>query len=71
MAGDASLGSDVLDLVDELGKPKAWPSIKYLLTHPKQIPLMVRVGRDASAAARAAAAAAVAALGSGTAARPR
>jgi nucleoside phosphorylase len=65
MAGDASLGSDVLGLVDEFGKPKAWPSIKYLVTHPRQIPLMMRVGRDASAAARSAAKAAVAAIGSG------
>jgi nucleoside phosphorylase len=62
MAGDASLGPDVLALVDEFGKPKAWPSIRYLLTHPKQIPLMLRVGRDASAAARSAAKAAVAAI---------
>jgi nucleoside phosphorylase len=66
MAGDASLGGDVLGLVDEFGKPKAWPSIKYLLTHPKQIPLLLRVGRDASAAARSAAKAAVAAMGSGS-----
>ncbi|MEY2459604.1 MAG: adenosylhomocysteine nucleosidase, partial [Acidimicrobiaceae bacterium] len=41
MAGDNSLGGDVLGLVDEYGKPKAWPSIKYLLTHPKRIPLML------------------------------
>jgi nucleoside phosphorylase len=66
MAGDASLGSDVLDLVDEFGKPKPWASIRYLFTHPKQIPLMLRVGRDAGAAARAAAKAAVAAIGSGS-----
>ncbi|MEY2430761.1 MAG: adenosylhomocysteine nucleosidase [Acidimicrobiaceae bacterium] len=66
MAGDSSLGADVLDLVDEFGTPKAWPSIKYLLTHPKQIPLMLRVGRDASAAARAAAKATIAAIGSGS-----
>jgi nucleoside phosphorylase len=66
MAGDASLGSGVLELVDEFGKPKAWPSIRYLFTHPKQIPTMLRVGRDASAAAKAAAKAAVAAIGSGS-----
>jgi adenosylhomocysteine nucleosidase len=51
MAGDAALPAGVLELVDEFGKPKAWPSIKYLLTHPRQIPLMLRVGRDASVAA--------------------
>jgi len=68
MAGDASLGGDVLGLVDELGKPKPWPSIRYLLSHPTQIPLLLRVGRDASAAARAAAAAAVSAIDSSAAA---
>jgi len=62
MAGDGSLGAEVLGLVDDYGKPKAWPSIRYLFTHPKQIPLLLRVGRDASAAARAAAKAAVAAI---------
>jgi nucleoside phosphorylase len=67
MAGDAALSAEVLELVDEFGKPKAWPSIRYLLMHPKQIPLMLRVGRDASAAAKAAAKAAVAAIGSGSA----
>ena len=66
MAGDGALGSDVLALVDELGKPKAWPSIRYLCTHPKQIPMMLRVGRDAGAATRTAAKAAVAAIDSGS-----
>jgi len=70
MAGDASLGSEVLGLVDELGTPKAWPSIRYLFSHPRQIPLMLRVGRDASAAARAAAAAAVSSIGSGSVPQP-
>jgi nucleoside phosphorylase len=67
MAGDAALNAEVLELVDEFGKPKAWPSIRYLVTHPKQIPTMLRVGRDASAAAKAAAKATVAAIGSGSA----
>ncbi|MEY2420928.1 MAG: adenosylhomocysteine nucleosidase [Acidimicrobiaceae bacterium] len=62
MAGEAALDAGVLALVDELGNPKPWPSVKYLFTHPRQIPLMLRVGRDASAAARAAAKAAVAAI---------
>lgn len=66
MAGDAALDSGVLELVDELGNPKPWPSIRYLLTHPRQIPTMLRVGRDASAAARAAAKAACASIGSGS-----
>ena len=55
MAGDRSLGTDVLALVDDLGRPRAWPSIRFLLTHPRRIPFMLRVGRDASAAATAAA----------------
>jgi adenosylhomocysteine nucleosidase len=71
MAGDAALSSDVLSLVDEFGKPKPWPSIRYLFTHPRQIPLMLRVGRDASSAARAAAKATVAAIESGSAPRAR
>lgn len=60
MAGNASLGPDVMTLVKEDGSPKVWASIRYLLTHPHRIPLMVRVGRDAQAAAVAAARAAVA-----------
>lgn len=62
MAGDAALDSDVLELVDELGNPKLWPSIKYMLTHPRQIPMGLRVGRDAAAAAKAAAKAACASI---------
>ena len=64
MSGDHALDAGVLELVDEFGKPKAWPSIKYLVTHPRQIPLMLRVARDASAAARSAAEHTAAALGS-------
>jgi cholest-4-en-3-one 26-monooxygenase len=60
MAGNASLGPDVMTLVNQDGSPKVWASIRYLLTHPHRIPLMVRVGRDAQAAAVAAARAAVA-----------
>lgn len=62
MAGTASLGPDVMTLVNEDGSPKVWAGIRYLLTHPRRIPLMVRVGRDAQAAAVAAARAAVANL---------
>jgi nucleoside phosphorylase len=65
MAGDSALDAGVLDIVDEYGTPKPWPSIKYLLTHLRQLPLMLRVGRDASAAARSAAKATVAAIRSG------
>lgn len=62
MAGDASLGPDAMTLVNPDGSPKGWASIKYLLTHPRRVPLLMRVGRDAQAAAVAAARAAVANL---------
>ncbi|MBW3664968.1 MAG: cytochrome P450 [Actinobacteria bacterium] len=62
MAGDNSLGRDVMALVHEDGTPKLGAAIRYMLTHPRRIPLMLRVGRDAQAAAAAAARAAVANL---------
>ena len=62
MAGDASLGPDVMTLVNADGSPKVWAALRYLVTHPHRIPLMVRVGRDSQAAATAAAGAAVANL---------
>jgi cytochrome P450 family 142 subfamily A polypeptide 1 len=70
MAGNASLGPDVMALVNEDGTPKVWASVRYLLTHPHRIPLMVRVGRDAQAAAAAAARATVANLRLSPAAAP-
>ena len=63
MAGDASLPPEVLALVDDLGRPKAWASIRYLVTHPRQVPFMLKVGRDSAAAARKAAEATAAGLG--------
>jgi adenosylhomocysteine nucleosidase len=63
MAGGASLGPDVMTLVNPDGSPKVWAGIRYLLTHPRRIPLMLRVGRDAQRAASAAARAAVANVG--------
>lgn len=59
MAGDASLGPDVMALVNEDGTPKLGAAIRYMLTHPHRIPLLLRVGRDAQEAALAAARAAV------------
>lgn len=60
MAGDASLGPEVMGLVDEVdGSPQVWAAVRYLLTHPRRIPLLLRVGRDAQAAAVAAARATV------------
>lgn len=55
MAGNASLPTETTELVDEYGKPRALKSLTYLLTHPRQVPLLLRVGKDAAAAARAAA----------------
>ena len=68
MAGAASLGADVMTLVNEDGSPKAWASLRYLLTHPRRIPQLVRVGRDAQAAAVAAARATVTNLNASSAA---
>jgi adenosylhomocysteine nucleosidase len=62
MAGDASIGPDVMTLVNPDGSPKAWTSIRYLLTHPHRIPHLVRLGRDARAATLTAADAAAAHL---------
>ena len=59
MAGDSSLGPVVMTLVNPDGSPKAWASIRFLLTHPHRIPRMLRLGRDANAATVAAAKAAV------------
>lgn len=62
MAGSSSLGPEVLDLVDELGRPRTWAAMRYLATHPHRLPTMARVGRDAAAAANVAARATVAAI---------
>jgi adenosylhomocysteine nucleosidase len=62
MAGSASLGPDVMTLVNPDGSPKPLAAIRYLLKRPHRIPRMVRLGRDAQAAAFAAARAAVANL---------
>ena len=62
MAGDISVGPDVMTLVNEDGSPKAWASLRYLLTHPHRIPKMMRLARDANAATQIAAKAAIANL---------
>ena len=63
MAGDKSLPPEVLGLVDDLGRPKAWASIRYLVTHPRQVPFMLKVGRDSASAATKAAKATASGLG--------
>lgn len=62
MAGDPSVGPAVMDLVDETGRPRALPVIRFLVTHPHRIPRLARLGRDAGRAARIAAEAAVTAV---------
>lgn len=64
MAGDESLGPVVMTLVNPDGSPRAWAAIRFLLTHPRRIPRMARLARDANAAATAAAEAAVRNVGS-------
>ena len=63
MAGDPSVGPVVMTLVNPDGSPRPWAAIRFLVTHPGRIPRMVRLGREADAAARAAARAAVRTVG--------
>jgi adenosylhomocysteine nucleosidase len=60
MAGDSPLGPVVMSFVNPDGSPRAGPALRYMLTHPHRIPLLVRLGRDAKAATIAAAEAAAA-----------
>jgi hypothetical protein len=62
MAGDPGVGPDVMGLVDAEGRPRVGPALRFLVTHPRRIPRMARLGRDAARAARTAADAAVATL---------
>jgi adenosylhomocysteine nucleosidase len=65
MAGDTSLGPVVMTFVDPDGSPRAGTAIRFLLTHPRRIPDIVRLGRDARAATVAAAEAAAASVRAG------
>lgn len=65
MAGNASFGPDLMTLVNSDGSPKAWTALRYLVTHPHRIAGLLRLGRDAQAAAFAAARATVANLEAG------
>lgn len=62
LAGTASLGPDVMALVNPDGRPRVLRSLGYLLTHPRRIPELMRVGRDARTASHKAARAAVASV---------
>jgi adenosylhomocysteine nucleosidase len=59
MAGDETIGPVVMTLVNPDGSPKLGASLRFLLTHPRRIPRMMRLAREANAAAVAAAKAAV------------
>lgn len=61
-AGDPEIDPAVFALAREDGRPDLPAVLRFLLTRPWRIPLLVRLGRDSSRAARAAAAAAVRAL---------
>lgn len=60
-ADDETVDLDVISLVKPDGSPDVGKSLRYLLRHPRRIPRLAALGRDASAAARAAAGAAAAA----------
>jgi adenosylhomocysteine nucleosidase len=59
MAGDASLGPAVMTMVNEDGSPRPLAALRYVVARPHRIPDLVRLGRDARAAATAAARATV------------
>ncbi|MCU1373016.1 MAG: nucleoside phosphorylase [Actinomycetia bacterium] len=59
LAGDETVGEEVLGLVHPDGRPNVGAGLRFLLAHPHRIPRMVRLAREsgqaASTAARAAA----------------
>jgi len=57
------LPTDILGLVKPDGSPDFRAAAHYILTHPNQIPMLLRLARDSGRAARAAARAAVHACG--------
>jgi adenosylhomocysteine nucleosidase len=48
--------ASVLGLANADGSPNARAALRFLLTHPQRIPMLLRLGRDSQRAARAAAA---------------
>lgn len=59
MAGNDNMGEVVMKFVHEDGTPDGRRALLHLLTHPWQLPRIVRLGRDANSAATIAATAAV------------
>jgi hypothetical protein len=63
MAGDAGVGGVVLTLVHPDGSPRVGAGLRFLLTHPRRIPRLVRLGKESAHAARIAARATASACG--------
>lgn len=61
LADDHPLGPAALDLVGPDGRPDARAVARFVVRHPAKVPVLARLGRDASRAARTAAGAAAAA----------
>jgi adenosylhomocysteine nucleosidase len=59
LAGDETVGEEVLGLVHPDGRPNVGAGLRFLLAHPRRIPRMVRLGRESTQAAAIAARAAV------------
>jgi adenosylhomocysteine nucleosidase len=55
MAGDTSVGEEVMTMVHADGSPDVGAALRFLVRHPRRIPRMVRLGREAGAAAAMAA----------------
>lgn len=61
LAGDKTVGPVVMTLVRPDGRPRTARALRYLLAHPQRVPRLIRLGREADAAARTAAEATTAA----------
>lgn len=55
MAGDDSVGEEVLTLVRPDGSPDLRAAARFFLRHPQRIPRFLRLGRESAAASRIAA----------------
>ena len=51
MAGDESVGEEVMTLVKPDGSPDLLAATRFFLRHPQRLPRMVRLGREAGVAA--------------------
>lgn len=55
MAGDESVGEEVMTLVRPDGSPDVPAAARFFLRNPRRLPRMIRLGRDAGVAAKLAA----------------